>query len=520
MNQISLEEIKKQAANREAEAEKEEIKIKAEPIPKEKPKPAIKNIASTEDAFLNEKPKPIIERLKPVIEEVANEKIKEEVVADEGPQAENEYTENEDEISSTDETEDKNPKKKRKKKLKVLLIVFSSILVLLIGGVTIFYLTNTCEHEFGEPKVIKAANCTEEGIEEVTCNLCGETEQHPIEKTAHSFTEKITKNATCVDEGERLKTCKVCGLEVKETIKVKDHTFEYKTVKESSCTEKGKKEQICKVCGATGKSEDLPLAEHSFTENITRSVTCTSDGLKTIKCSVCGKSETQNIPATGHNYVRTVELYNTCTTNGTYRYTCSNCGNSYTETIAASGHNWVDATCTTPKTCSTCGATEGQALGHVFSNGYCSRCGIDNSIEMNEELEKARKDYENECDNINATYDSRISVLEDTAEQIMMECGVYSLSSSSYYENRAYSVQSSLSNVSMRYAYATSASERAQYERQMNELREELRELYSLQRAAEAMEEVRAMGQSRKEELAIAKGNYDRIVENIKSKYN
>ena len=28
-------------------------------------------------------------------------------------------------------------------------------------------------------------------------------------------------------------------------------------------------------------------------------------------------------------------------------------------------HNWVDATCTTPKTCSLCGATEGEALGHT-----------------------------------------------------------------------------------------------------------------------------------------------------------
>ena len=28
-------------------------------------------------------------------------------------------------------------------------------------------------------------------------------------------------------------------------------------------------------------------------------------------------------------------------------------------------HSWVDATCTTPKTCSTCGATEGTALGHT-----------------------------------------------------------------------------------------------------------------------------------------------------------
>lgn len=37
-------------------------------------------------------------------------------------------------------------------------------------------------------------------------------------------------------------------------------------------------------------------------------------------------------------------------------------------------HTFKDATCTTAKTCS-CGATEGKALGHKYTNGVCSRCG-------------------------------------------------------------------------------------------------------------------------------------------------
>jgi DNA-directed RNA polymerase subunit RPC12/RpoP len=54
-------------------------------------------------------------------------------------------------------------------------------------------------------------------------------------------------------------------------------------------------------------------------------------------------------------------------------------------------HEWLDATCTTPKTCSLCGKTEGEALGHIeeiiegkaadctntgLTNGVrCTRCG-------------------------------------------------------------------------------------------------------------------------------------------------
>lgn len=44
-------------------------------------------------------------------------------------------------------------------------------------------------------------------------------------------------------------------------------------------------------------------------------------------------------------------------------------------------HEWQDATCTEPKTCTLCGETEGEPLGHDFSQptffkeGNCSRCG-------------------------------------------------------------------------------------------------------------------------------------------------
>ena len=39
-------------------------------------------------------------------------------------------------------------------------------------------------------------------------------------------------------------------------------------------------------------------------------------------------------------------------------------------------HSYRDADCTTPKTCMDCGYTRGDALGHDYTEGVCSRCGM------------------------------------------------------------------------------------------------------------------------------------------------
>ena len=85
--------------------------------------------------------------------------------------------------------------------------------------------------------------------------------------------------------------------------------------------------------------------------------------------------------------------------------TCSKCG--ATEGKAA-GHSWKDATCSAPKTCSKCGATEGSAAGHNWgewkdNSSYwrnpCTEDGIErrtckNCYEQEEQVIKAAHSYE------------------------------------------------------------------------------------------------------------------------------
>lgn len=76
---------------------------------------------------------------------------------------------------------------------------------------------------------------------------------------------------------------------------------------------------------------------------------------------------TENKNTTSHTYKTTVTAP-TCTAQGYTTYTCD-CGHTYKDNyVAAKGHTWVDANCTTAKTCSVCGATEGNANGHTPGN--------------------------------------------------------------------------------------------------------------------------------------------------------
>ena len=91
-----------------------------------------------------------------------------------------------------------------------------------------------------------------------------------------------------------------------------------------------------------------------------------------------------------HNYVEEITTPATCTEKGEKTFTCSVCGDVKTEEIEALGHKWVDATCSAPRTCTVCQATEGSALGHnivvvtgapatctedgMTDGQYCTRC--------------------------------------------------------------------------------------------------------------------------------------------------
>lgn len=102
---------------------------------------------------------------------------------------------------------------------------------------------------------------------------------------------------------------------------------------------------------------------HRYGETVTKEATCKEEGVKTFTCSVCGDTYTEPMEKLAHTFADA-----TCTA----AKTCTACGAAEGE---AAGHTFAAATCTAAKTCSVCGAAEGEALGHSYTQGKCSRCG-------------------------------------------------------------------------------------------------------------------------------------------------
>ena len=113
-------------------------------------------------------------------------------------------------------------------------------------------------------------------------------------------------------------------------------------------------------------TEDDPVIENKV------DATCTAGGSydEVVYCTVCNAElsrTAKTIDALGHDLIRHNAQAATCTAIGWNAYdTCSRCTYTTYNEIAATGHTWTPATCTAPKTCSVCSATEGDAIGHSW----------------------------------------------------------------------------------------------------------------------------------------------------------
>ncbi len=133
-------------------------------------------------------------------------------------------------------------------------------------------------HTWDEGTVVKEANCTDKGLENFVCTVCGATKQVELEinAAAHSFYPAQVLRPTCVLDGERTHICRLCG-----ELEVIAHGYEAGDDKFDAENSKYTADNFNAAYKATNHagSEELWV--------VTTAVTCFSKGVETKKCSIC-----------------------------------------------------------------------------------------------------------------------------------------------------------------------------------------------------------------------------------------
>lgn len=212
-----------------------------------------------------------------------------------------------------------------------------------LAPVTTLAAENDCKHDSIITVDTKEATCTEPGLYNEVCEICGEVLQKDLvtEPSGHNFTKAIIKDGKASEV-----TCERCGVTEAFT----------PTVDESECTHPEESEYC-----------------YNYVET-----TCTKDGYTgDVICNDCGKViiAGKAEKATGHDWTEGDYVRPTCTEDGSVEYTCENCGETKTEVVKAAGHSWdagkVTLAPTTTKegvktfTCTACGETKTESIDKI-----------------------------------------------------------------------------------------------------------------------------------------------------------
>ncbi|MBQ9945806.1 MAG: InlB B-repeat-containing protein [Clostridia bacterium] len=209
----------------------------------------------------------------------------------------------------------------------------------------------------------KAPTCTEIGWDSyVTCQRegCNYTTYEEIAALGHSYDRtKGTNNG----DGTHTVSCTVCAEGTEGHTDVVDCTYGEGVVTAPTCTKNGFTTHTCTVCSYSYTDSETTATGHTF-----GAWTAIGGDKHERTCTVCtdenGRVETAD--CTYGAWTETVAP--TCTEKGEKAHTCTVCKNTVTAEVDALGHEYGDADCTKPATCSRCGATTGEALGHSFTN--------------------------------------------------------------------------------------------------------------------------------------------------------
>ncbi len=211
------------------------------------------------------------------------------------------------------------------------------------------YLNYGEEHvcDYGEPVVVKAPTCVDEGVQRRICTIC----EFQVEETIPATGEHtmglpvVTTIPGCATEGATRTDCIHCDyFETGSVPATGLHIYgDIEVVTPPTCTDAGEGKKPCINCDHF-VTETIPATGHDMNDAVVDvEPTCTAEGVEKATCKNCDYFETTPIPATGHDMdVATTVTEPTCTTAGEEKAECKNCDHYELTPIPATGHDMSD----------------------------------------------------------------------------------------------------------------------------------------------------------------------------------
>ena len=184
--------------------------------------------------------------------------------------------------------------------------------------------TSVCEkHQWGPKETIKEPTCTEDGLSQRTCTVCGAKEDPKPIKASHTWGQWVTiEESTCIKAGKQERECSVCHVKEEKDLALADHTYakdaEGNDVVEwtsrATCENPGAGTKTCTVegCGHVENVTENALG-HEYAKDAegndivtwTREADCTKGGIGTKTCTRegCGHVENVETDPLGHDTV-------------------------------------------------------------------------------------------------------------------------------------------------------------------------------------------------------------------------
>lgn len=167
------------------------------------------------------------------------------------------------------------------------------------------YKLTVTDHDSGTWETVKAPTCTEAGVEQRVCEVCGEVlETRGIAAKGHKDGEwVVTRQATCTEPGEKELHCATCGEVIKtEAIPATGHAATHVSAQDATCTERGVIEHwACGTCGKLFADEACtvemsqadtvaPALGHKLEQVVAVAPTIDKEGVEAhYRCTVCGE---------------------------------------------------------------------------------------------------------------------------------------------------------------------------------------------------------------------------------------